>query len=177
METRPSPATSGAIMALLEIFDPLRCCAGDPCEVGPRTGVHVESCRFHSELHRLAARGVHVRRSTLADAPHAFVEQDVVRFLLTVLGERVLPIVLVDGQIRAHGRYPEGWELALWAGLEPAAEVPPAAPARPEESTAVLGTVTAPSVVETPRRPPPPLEEVQPLQRRLIGAGSARQRA
>jgi predicted nucleic acid-binding Zn ribbon protein len=63
--------------------------------------------------------------TTLTDEPARFVEHDAVRFLMNVLGREVLPVVLVDGVMRAHRICPDREQLAGWVGLDHHVAVPP----------------------------------------------------
>jgi arsenite-transporting ATPase len=101
-------------MTTLEVFAPLTCAL--PHEVA--VGDDEAACRLTVDLQWLADQGVSVTHASLSDEPGRFVEHDAVRFLMTILGTDVLPVILVDGLIRSHGRYPDRRELAGWAGLD-----------------------------------------------------------
>lgn len=102
-------------MTTLEVFAPVSCALPHEVAVGEDEAV----CRLTVDLEWLAGRGVRVTRATLSDQPGRFVEHDAVRFLMTILGAEVLPVILVDGLIRSHGRYPDRDELASWTGVDP----------------------------------------------------------
>lgn len=102
-------------MTTLEVFAPDSCAL--PHEVA--VGEDEAACRLTVDLQWLAEHGVRVSRATLLDQPGRFVEHDAVRFLMTILGHDVLPVILVDGLIRSHGRYPDRDELAGWTGVSP----------------------------------------------------------
>lgn len=101
-------------MTTIEVFAPLTCAR--PHEVA--VGDDEAACRLTVDLQWLTDQGVPVTHATLSDEPGRFVEHDAVRFLMTILGTDVLPVILVDGLIRSHGRYPDRRELAAWAGLD-----------------------------------------------------------
>lgn len=102
-------------MTTIEVFAPLTCALPHDVAVGDDEA----ACRLTLDLQWLADQGVPVTHATLSDEPGRFVEHDAVRFLMTILGTDVLPVILVDGLIRSHGRYPDRDELAAWAGVEP----------------------------------------------------------
>lgn len=102
-------------MTTLEVFAPLTCAL--PHEVA--VGDDEAACRLTVDLQWLADQGVPVTHATLSDEPGRFVERDAVRFLMTILGTDVLPVILVDGLLRSHGRYPDRDELAAWTGVDP----------------------------------------------------------
>ena len=68
------------------------------------------------------ARGATVSRHNLTSDPDAFVANTKVTGLMTAFGEQALPALLIDGEIKIHGRYATREELAslLDAPSEPA---------------------------------------------------------
>lgn len=111
-------------MTTLEVFAPLTCAL--PHEVA--VGDDEAACRLTVDLQWLADQGVPVTHATLSDEPGRFVERDAVRFLMTILGTDVLPVILVDGVMRSHGTYPPRETLAAWAGVELEEAAPPTPP-------------------------------------------------
>ena len=110
-------------MTTVEVFDPAMCCSTGVC--GP--SVDPALATFAADLGWLAHQGVPVERHSLSQEPGAFAESDLVRQLLVEHGEKALPAVVVDGELRSSGRYPTQAELATWAlgngtpdGLDPA---------------------------------------------------------
>lgn len=100
----------------IDVYDPAMCCSTGVC--GP--SVDPALATFAGDLDWLGERGVEVRRYNLGQEPGAFATNDHVRQLLETEGERGLPAVFVDGEVRSSGRFPTRDELAGWAGLEPA---------------------------------------------------------
>ena len=105
-------------MPKLDVFDPPMCCSSGVC--GPK--VNPALPRFAADLEWLKGHGVAVKRHNLAQQPGAFAENDTVRTALTD-DENCLPLVLVDGRIVCHGRYPGRQELAKLTGIK-AADAP-----------------------------------------------------
>lgn len=105
-------------MTTLEIFDPAMCCSSGVC--GP--SVDPELARFSGDLAWLKAQGVDVRRYNLAQEPGAFAGNAAVAKALQDDGPECLPLVLVDGRIRAMGAYPAREKLIHWASLKPTGE-------------------------------------------------------
>ncbi len=103
-------------MTRVEIFDPPLCCSSGVC--GPE--VDAELPRFAGDLAWLSRSGVEVVRFNLAQEPAAFARNPIVLEAMKKGGD-TLPLILVDGRISCRGRYPSRGELAVWAGLEPAA--------------------------------------------------------
>jgi AhpD family alkylhydroperoxidase len=73
--------------------------------------------RFAADLKWLQEQGIEVQRFSLSQNPAAFVENERVKQALTDQGEGALPLVLVDGQVVASGRYPDRSRLASALGL------------------------------------------------------------
>ena len=103
-------------MPQIQVFDPPMCCPTGVC--GP--AVDPALTQFAADLEWTAAQGVSVERFNLAQQPHAFVNNPVVRALLEDEGDRCLPLVLVDGHVVAHGVYPSRDAIAASLGLAPA---------------------------------------------------------
>ena len=101
-------------MARVEIFDPAMCCSTGVCG----TDVDPALSSFAADVAWLSGRGVVVSRATLAQEPEKFVANDAVRLALKAEGTAALPMVLVDGTVKAKGAYPSRNDLAAWAGVE-----------------------------------------------------------
>jgi hypothetical protein len=115
----PKRTTQGTTMTtMIEVFDPAMCCSTGVC--GP--SVDSDLARFEADLRWLAAQGASVTRYNLAQEPGEFVTRPVVTALLESGGESILPIMLVDGQVRTAGCYPGRTELAKL--LDPPAGLP-----------------------------------------------------
>lgn len=100
-------------MARVEIFDPAMCCSTGVCG----TDVDPTLSRFASDVAWLSSRGVEVDRATLSQEPAKFIATAAVRQALEVDGTSALPMVVVDGVVRAKGHYPSRTELASWAAV------------------------------------------------------------
>jgi hypothetical protein len=118
----------------LRIFDPPQCCSTGVC--GP--DVDPALVQFAADLKWLAARGVTVERYNLAQQPEAFVHDSAVREALSTSGTGVLPLIVAEGRIAAHSRYPDRDDLARIAGLAEA-------PADPTAERPLIGLDVAPS--------------------------------
>jgi hypothetical protein len=110
-------------MKAIEIFDPAMCCTTGVC--GP--AVDPELARFAGDLEWLKQHGVPVTRHNLSQEPLAFAQNAAVAKALQDGGPECLPLVLVDGQIKAMGAYPGRDKLQHWAGLIAVAASAPAA--------------------------------------------------
>jgi SAM-dependent methyltransferase len=106
----------------LEIYDPAMCCSTGVC--GPQ--VDPALVRFAADVKWLQEEGVEVRRFNLSQSPAAFVQNETVKQTLTEKGEAALPLLLVNGQVLARGRYPERGELAAALNLKVTATPTPA---------------------------------------------------
>jgi AhpD family alkylhydroperoxidase len=97
---------------VLEVFDPAMCCSTGVC--GPQ--VDPALVRFAADLKWVQDQGVEVRRFNLSQDPLPFVENELVRTTLHERGESALPMLLIDGQVAASGRYPGRDELVKALG-------------------------------------------------------------
>lgn len=100
-------------MAHLDVFDPPMCCSTGVC--GP--AVDPLLAAFAADVEWLTSQGVTVSRYNLAQDPQAFVSHPLVRDALQREGDACLPIVIMNGEIVAHGAYPRREQLAQLAGL------------------------------------------------------------
>lgn len=100
-------------MSTIQVFDPALCCATGVC------GVDIDQAlvTFAADVDWLKSQGVAIERVNLAQQPQAFAENPRVRQLLQTEGDKALPAVLVDGELKSHSRYPTRDELIQWAGL------------------------------------------------------------
>lgn len=101
-------------MKKLEIFDPAMCCPTGVC--GP--SVDPELTRVASALFLLEGKGFAVKRYNLGSEPDAFIMNEKVSALLNEKGPDVLPIVMLDGEVKQTSGYPSNDELAGWFGLD-----------------------------------------------------------
>ena len=125
-------------MTKLAVYDPAMCCSTGVC--GP--SVDPVLPRFAADLDWLKRQGVEVERYNLAQAPGVFASNPVVVEALQGYGERCLPLVVIDGRIASHGRYPDRAELARFAGLgAPTESAPATEPSSPCCTTPKLVTM------------------------------------
>lgn len=107
---------------ILHVFDPAMCCSTGVC--GP--DVDPKLVQFAADLDWLKAEGIIVQRHNLAQNPAAFVENEAVKTALTEKGEAALPLLLLNGNVAAAGRYPGRNELAGWFKLNAKESAAPA---------------------------------------------------
>jgi AhpD family alkylhydroperoxidase len=100
-------------MANMQIFDPAMCCASGVC------GVDVDQAlvTFAADLDWLKSQGAQVTRFNLGQQPLEFAQQPQIRELLQTEGDKALPAILIDEELKSSGRYPSRDELAGWAGI------------------------------------------------------------
>ncbi len=108
-------------MSTIEVFDPPMCCSTGVC--GP--SVDPALATFAGDLEVLSNQRVAVTRHNLSQEPKAFADDQTVRELLRERGDEVLPVIRVNGELRATGRYPTRRELEAWAHGEDAAILDP----------------------------------------------------
>jgi arsenite methyltransferase len=109
--------------ASISVYDPPMCCSTGLC--GP--SVDPQLLQVARDLRRFEAQGVAVERFNLAQQPDAFVQHPKVAGLMQAFGEKALPVILINGDILAYGRYPSREEMTT-ALKEPHESEPAAAP-------------------------------------------------
>lgn len=119
-------------MSRVEIFDPVMCCSTGVCG----TDVDPTLSRFAADVHWLAGQGVVIDRATLSQEPAKFIANDAVRQALEADGITALPMVVVEGAVKAKGHYPSRSQLAAWAGV-PMVAVPLSAVVQAKASLAM----------------------------------------
>ena len=104
----------------VELFEPAMCCQTGVC--GPSVDQQLIDVR--ENVRWAQAQGAEVTRHNLSSDPDAFVSNPKVTGLMAAFGEAVLPVLVVDGDIAVHGRYPSREELAelLGAKVQPVVE-------------------------------------------------------
>jgi len=100
-------------MTRIQVFDPPLCCSTGVC--GPEVDEGLVA--FAADAAWAIRKGVLLDRFNLARQPMAFAEAPLVREVLEGHGPEALPVILVDGAVVLHGRYPTRVELAQWAGI------------------------------------------------------------
>ncbi len=100
-------------MTTVQIFDPAMCCSTGVC------GVDVDPAlvTFAADVDWLKSQGVRVTRFNLGQQPQVFADDAQIRPLLQAQGDKALPAVVVDGELKSSGRYPSRDELTRWADL------------------------------------------------------------
>ncbi len=92
----------------VSVYDPALCCSSGVCGPSVDPALSVAA----ADLAWLESVGVRVERFNLAQQPHAFADNERVLEVMQRAGESALPIVLLDGDVLAQGRYPSRAELA-----------------------------------------------------------------
>ncbi|MDU2065918.1 MAG: arsenite efflux transporter metallochaperone ArsD [Sporomusaceae bacterium] len=102
------------MMSKIEIFDPAMCCETGIC--GP--SIDKELLRVATTIKNLTAKGADITRFGLANQPQAFISYQKVNELLLKEEAEVLPITLVDGEVKKTRLYPTDAEFVAWSGIE-----------------------------------------------------------
>jgi hypothetical protein len=100
-------------MSKIEIFDPAMCCSTGVC--GP--SINKELLRVSAVINNMVKKGANVVRHNLSSEPQAFVDNKKVNEYLNSKGADILPITLVDGEVKKIKEYPTNEEFAEWSGL------------------------------------------------------------
>ena len=121
--TQVAPESTTPVTARrVELFEPAMCCQSGVC--GPSVDQQLIDVR--EDMRWAASQGAEVSRHNLSSDPDAFVANPKVTGLMQAFGEGALPVLVVDGDIAVHGRYPSREELAgvLALKAEPIVELP-----------------------------------------------------
>lgn len=95
------------IMKTMMIFEPAMCCATGLCGVG----VDPELLRISTILEALHKKGINVIRYNLSSAPMEFIQRSYIQSELSIHGVDILPLTVVDDQIKISSRYPSNAEI------------------------------------------------------------------
>jgi hypothetical protein len=90
------------------LYEPAMCCQTGVC--GP--SVDQELIDVRESLRWVEGQGAALTRHNLYSDPDAFVANPKVTGLMAAFGESALPVLVLDGDIAVHGRYPSREELA-----------------------------------------------------------------
>ena len=99
----------------IEIYDPPMCCPSGLC--GP--ALDPALVKMNDAVLALKKQGVEVERFNLAQQPKAFMENPEVKELIGKNGKKILPVIIVDGNVFKTGGYPVYEELCGALGIEP----------------------------------------------------------
>jgi len=100
-------------MTDITVYDPAMCCSTGIC------GAEVDQnlVTFAADLDWLKSSGVSVKRINLSQEPAEFAVNAVVKTVLENDGVGGLPVILVNGNLKSSGRYPDRAELASLADI------------------------------------------------------------
>lgn len=105
-QTPNEPSARG--IQRLELYEGAMCCETGVC--GPSVDEQLLAVR--EDLRWAETQGASVARHNLTSDPDAFVANPKVTGLMQAFGDKALPVLVIDGEIRAHGHYPTRDELA-----------------------------------------------------------------
>lgn len=100
-------------MKEIRIYDPSMCCSSGVCG----TDLDQNLVNFSADFSFLEDNKADIQRFNLAQEPMAFVESEAVAAFLEIVGEKGLPITLIDGNVALTHRYPTREELLAWAQI------------------------------------------------------------
>ncbi len=86
----------------IEIYDPAMCCSSGLC--GPTLDPVL--VRMNDAVLALRKQGVEIERFNLAQQPKAYMENKTVADLLRKNGKKILPVIIVNGEVFRTGEYP-----------------------------------------------------------------------
>jgi len=89
-------------MKTIQVYDPAMCCSTGICG----TNIDPDLANFAGILNQLRTHGVKIERYNLGQQPMAFAQNPGIKSMLEQEGTDVLPVILMDGDVRLKGRYP-----------------------------------------------------------------------
>lgn len=99
----------------VEIYDPAMCCSSGLC--GP--ALDPVLVKMNEAVLGLKKQGVEVERFNLAQQPKAFMDNKTIAGLLHKNGKRILPVILVNGEVFRTGGYPSYEDVCMALGIQP----------------------------------------------------------
>ena len=99
----------------IEIYDPAMCCSSGMC--GP--SIDPVLVKMNEAVLALKKQGIEIERFNLAQQPKEFLANKTVAELLHKNGKKVLPIMVVNGEVFRTGAYPSYEEICKALGFEP----------------------------------------------------------
>jgi len=99
----------------IAIYDPAMCCSSGLC--GP--ALDPVLVKMNDAVMALKKQNVEVARYNLAQQPKSFMDNKQVAELLHKNGKKILPIIIVNGEVFGTGEYPSYEDLCKALGIEP----------------------------------------------------------
>ena len=99
----------------VEIYDPAMCCSSGLC--GPTLDPVL--VKMNDTVLALKKQGIEVERFNLAQQPKVFLANKTVADLLHKNGKKILPVIVVNGEVFQTGQYPAYEDLCKALGIEP----------------------------------------------------------
>jgi Arsenical resistance operon protein ArsD len=118
--TQDTTSTVPAAVREVELYETAMCCETGVC--GPSVDEQLITVR--EDLRWAEAQGASVRRYNLTSNPDAFVANPKVTGLMQAFGDKALPVLVIDGEIAAHGHYASRDELTALLAGQPAGTAP-----------------------------------------------------
>jgi len=99
----------------IEMYDPAMCCSSGLC--GP--ALDPVLVKMNDAVLALKKQGVEVERFNLTQQPKAYMDNKIIADLLHKNGKKILPIIMLDGQVFRTGEYPSYEDICKALGIEP----------------------------------------------------------
>jgi hypothetical protein len=118
--TQETTRTPPPAVRQVELYETAMCCETGVC--GPSVDEQLIAVR--EDLRWAEAQGASVTRHNLTSDPDAFVANPKVTGLMQAFGDKALPVLVIDGEIAAHGHYASRDELTALLAGQPAGTAP-----------------------------------------------------
>lgn len=97
----------------IEIFEPGMCCPTGLC--GP--GINPEIMRISTVVNTLEKNNVGIKRYNLTSNTNEFISNKIINDIIKEKGESILPVTIVNGEIKKTNDYPTNAEFTEWTGV------------------------------------------------------------
>jgi hypothetical protein len=118
--TQETTSTAPAAVRRIELYETAMCCETGVC--GP--SVYEQLIAVREDLRWAESHGASVTRHNLTSDPDAFVANPKVTGPMQAFGDKALPVLVIDGEIAAHGHYASRDELTALLAGQPAGTAP-----------------------------------------------------
>jgi hypothetical protein len=114
--TEETTSSAPGAVRQVELYETAMCCETGVC--GP--SVDEQLIAIREDLRWVQSQGASVTRHNLTSDPDAFVANPKVTGLMQAFGDKALPVLVIDGEIAAHGHYASRDELTALLASKPA---------------------------------------------------------
>ncbi|MBI4651847.1 arsenite efflux transporter metallochaperone ArsD [Candidatus Desantisbacteria bacterium] len=102
------------INAIIKVYDPPMCCSTGVCG----TKIDEKLIEFANALKILSKSGATVERFNMAQTPNAFIENIKVKKIIAQKGQKSLPLIFINDELKWSGKIPSTEEILKTFGID-----------------------------------------------------------